>query len=78
VAEQIAVLLAATTGRLDDVPEDSLPQAEQIIRSQLSAADDALIARINDGGDWRAEDRAALLDVIDAALADQEWFDGHA
>jgi len=78
VAEQIAVLLAATTGRLDDVPEDSLPQAEQIIRSQLSAADDALIARINDGGDWRAEDRAALLDVINAALADQEWFDGHA
>jgi F-type H+-transporting ATPase subunit alpha len=69
VAEQIAVLLAATEGRLDDIPEDRVADAEAAIRRRLADSGDDLRRAIASGDTLSKEDRAALLDIIDAALA---------
>ncbi len=78
VTEQIAVLLAATEGRLDDTAEDRVPDAEKAIRKKLGEIDDDLREAIASGQTLGDEDRAALLDLIDAAIGDLGDTDGDA
>jgi len=70
VAAQVAVLLAATEGRLDTIAEERVAEAERAIRARLEEAGDELRDAIAGGAALEDADRDALLELIDAALAD--------
>ena len=78
VLEQIAVLLAATEGRLDDIPEDRIAEAERAIRETLQADDRELAAQVTSGDTLDDDTRAALLEQVDAALETFGEHDGNA
>jgi F-type H+-transporting ATPase subunit alpha len=70
VAEQIAVLLAVTSGLCDDVPLEQIGEAEQAIRRAVVAELTELNARIQDGESLEDADREALLAVAQEALTE--------
>lgn len=71
---QIAALLAATEGLLDDLDPEAVAQAEGRVREAVAARLPDLCAQIRDGAKLTDEDRAALLatmrDALDAAPAE--------
>ena len=68
-AEQIAVLLAVTEGAFDTVPLERMSEAENRVREAVVAHCAVLKQRIAAGIDLNEEDRATLLTVARAALA---------
>lgn len=63
VPEQIAVLLATTSGLLDDVPVDQVSECEATIR-RMVREDLALCERIHAGDILNDQDREMLLETI--------------
>lgn len=61
VPEQIAVLLAVTSGVLDAVPIDRIPHVERTIRATVMERLPALCERISAGNKLSPEDRDELL-----------------
>ena len=70
-AEQVAVLLAATEGLFDDLPERLVPAAERAIRDALRGDAAGVAARIESGDALGAQDRTTLLDAARAAVETQ-------
>lgn len=68
-AEQIAVLLAVTQGVFDSIPLDQIGAAECLARAAVATHCAAISQRITAGADLSTEDRATLLGVMRAALA---------
>jgi len=68
VAEQIAVLLAAAAGILDDVPASAIDDAESRIRTAVRTRLPSLCRQIAAGGDLADDSREALLDTARQAL----------
>jgi F-type H+-transporting ATPase subunit alpha len=69
VAEQIAVLFAATTGLLDAVPVDDVAKAEAAIRERVRREGDWLRERIAQGERIGDDERGALRRMIEQTLA---------
>ncbi len=69
VYEQIAVLLAATTGIFDPLAVEEIPLAERTIRRAITAGLPEIARRINDGERLSDEDRAAIVETAQNALA---------
>jgi F-type H+-transporting ATPase subunit alpha len=79
VMEQIAVLLAATEGLLDDVKPDAIPRAEAALRhAARNAVPDDLSAAITAGEPLSEADRDTLIAVLRRALIPEETADGDA
>lgn len=68
VAEQITVLLAVTSGALDDVPLAQMREAEAAIRQATRAQLAEVCQRIEAGKSLDEDDQARILDVIQTAL----------
>ncbi len=68
-AEQLAVLVAAMEGLLDDLDETRIAPAMDAIRAAIRAGDGGLGARIADGGRLTDEARAGILDTAREAMA---------
>ncbi|PQO23611.1 F0F1 ATP synthase subunit alpha [Rhodobacteraceae bacterium WD3A24] len=81
VAEQIAILLAATEGLLDPVPVDRIAAAQARILAALDR-EPALRARIEEGAPLTGDDRAALMSLLTEAAEEpgetEETGDEHA
>jgi len=69
VAEQIAVLFAATTGLLDAVPVDDVAKAEAAIRERVRREGGWLGERIAQGERIGDDERDALRRMIEQTLA---------
>ncbi len=80
VREQIIVLLATTSGLLDDVPLDKIGQAEDKLRSAVRDRDEEVFQRITAGKKLSDEDREYLTESARAQLAEfkEESQDGDA
>jgi F-type H+-transporting ATPase subunit alpha len=68
VAEQIAVLLATTSGLLDGVATDRIGEAERVIRRTVPAQLSEVCSRITAGEALTEDDRAAIREAIGGAL----------
>ncbi|MCL5776229.1 F0F1 ATP synthase subunit alpha [Limibaculum sp. FT325] len=75
-AAQIAVLMAATEGLLDDVPEHAIAGADRAIRELIAQKASEARQRILDGEALRDEDRAALLAAAHEAVLPLQSQDG--
>ena len=69
VAEQIAVLFAASEGLLDAVPHDQVADAERVVRRAVTNQLAPVCRRMESGDKFIAADREQLTDVIGAAIA---------
>jgi F-type H+-transporting ATPase subunit alpha len=69
VAEQVAVLLAATEGLLNAIPVQRVADTERAIRGAITADLPAVCRRMESGARLTAEDREDLLRVIRATVA---------
>jgi F-type H+-transporting ATPase subunit alpha len=66
--EQIAVLLAATHGLMDDLPLDRVAEAERAISEAIRARAATVCRRIENGEAFGEDERAALITTIRSAL----------
>ncbi|HUH06715.1 MAG TPA: alternate F1F0 ATPase, F1 subunit alpha [Egibacteraceae bacterium] len=69
VPEQIAALLAATEGLFDELEPDAVAEAEQTVREAVRAQAPEICDRIAEGAKLDDEDRAALIEAMQGALA---------
>ncbi len=69
---QVALLLAVAERRLDDVPLEALPALRTALRERLGQDCPDAVHRIASTGTLGDEDRATLLRVIDACVADRK------
>ena len=69
VAEQVAVLLAASEGLLNAVPLEQVAETERAIRRAVTTQVPAVCERMATGARLTMEDREALLQVIRRTLA---------
>lgn len=70
VAEQVAVLLAASEGLLSQVPADQVVAVEQVIRTRVSGELPDVCQRMESGEQLGDDDRAALLRLIGEVMAE--------
>ncbi len=70
VEEQIAVLLAVTEGRLDDVPLESVDAAEEAIREAVREHAEGFRETVRQGKTPSDEQRRRVLEVVDDAVAE--------
>ena len=70
VDEQIAVLLAVTSGLFDSIDLEQVGEAEHLVRTAMIHELPELSRRIRDGEKLNDEDRETLLDVSRTALAE--------
>lgn len=68
VTEQIAVLLAVTSGVFDEIALDQIAQAEKLVRQAVADSLKALSGRIKAGEPLTDEDRRVLLEVSRSAV----------
>jgi F-type H+/Na+-transporting ATPase subunit alpha len=68
VEEQVAVLFAAGTGLLDDLPLDQVGAAEREIRRAMPRLLPDVCQRMREGGKFTEEDREKLLHIIRQVL----------
>jgi len=66
---QIAVLLAASQGLLDEVPLGRMGEAERTIRAEIQRYHPEICARITQGANFENADREELIKAMRAALA---------
>lgn len=71
-SEQIAILLAATSGAFDDLPQEAVAKASENIRSLLPLEMPHLHDLIENGGILSDADRETLI-VIARKAVDTEW-----
>ena len=74
VAEQIAILLAVTSGLLDDLPVERVGEAANLIRHATLEELPNLCSRIEGGEKLEDEDRQSLLETarrVIRALAEE-------
>src|SRR5512138_78493 len=64
VADQVAVLLAASEGLLNPIPVEQVAEVELAIRKAVAAELPALCERMESGAKLSKEDREALLQVL--------------
>jgi len=72
VAEQVAVLLAASEGLLNSIPVEKVAEAERAIRGAVTAGLPAVSRRMESGAKLTEEDREDLLRLIRNAIASTE------
>lgn len=70
VAEQIAVLLAVTSGLLDPVPREQIRQASQAIGRAVTERCPQVCQRITTGAELDDADRNRLLSVAEEAISE--------
>ncbi|MDD5389112.1 MAG: alternate F1F0 ATPase, F1 subunit alpha [Gallionellaceae bacterium] len=70
VPAQIAVLLALTAKLFDPVPLERMTEAEQAVREAAATIPEALAARFESADTLSDEDRASIVEIARAALAD--------
>jgi F-type H+/Na+-transporting ATPase subunit alpha len=68
VTEQIAVLLAVSTGIFDDIDLDQIPEAERLVRQAAVDELPEVAQRISSGEKLSDEDQEALLRVSREAV----------
>jgi F-type H+/Na+-transporting ATPase subunit alpha len=66
---QIAVLMALTEKRFDSVPLDQMAQAERAVAQAAVGLPDDMLARLHTATRLSDDDRKAILQLADAALA---------
>ncbi|MDH6098514.1 alternate F1F0 ATPase, F1 subunit alpha [Anabaenopsis sp. FSS-46] len=69
VEEQIAVLLAVTEGIFDDIPLDKIEEAARAVRQKVTEQLPQVSDRIQGGEKLRDEDKNALLNLVQQAIA---------
>lgn len=69
-AEQVAVLLAATAGVLDQVPLENVARAEERVREAVRERASDLCRRIEEGAPLEGTDRDELRSLAETAVAD--------
>ncbi|MBN1152983.1 MAG: alternate F1F0 ATPase, F1 subunit alpha [Dehalococcoidia bacterium] len=67
-SEQVAVLLALTSGVLDDVDVSGIKEAKPIIRKTMRESQPGLSRQIASGEELSDEDRASLVEAFKTAL----------
>jgi F-type H+-transporting ATPase subunit alpha len=72
VPEQIAALLAATEGLLDDIPPDDVAATEETVQNAVRKFEPDLCERIGGGADLTQDDRDALIASMRKALHAEE------
>jgi F-type H+-transporting ATPase subunit alpha len=72
VAEQIAVLLAVTSGIFDELPLTAVNEASLTIRQAVTEKLQAVCQRIESGERLSDEDRQALLKLAKSVLSEEE------
>ncbi len=70
VPAQITVLLALTAKLFDPVPLEWMTEAEQAVRDAAATIPEALAARFESADTLSDEDRASIVEIARAALAD--------
>jgi F-type H+-transporting ATPase subunit alpha len=75
VPEQIGILLAVTSGRLDDIPVERIGGAEKAIRETVARDGAEIGERIRQGEKLSSEDREALLQIFDAVIQPERHAD---
>jgi F-type H+-transporting ATPase subunit alpha len=76
--EQIAVLLAATEGLLDEVEPDDVVRAEEILRRAVRRDLQNIAAEIESGAPLTKERRQSLVEGLRVALAREDGAHGNA
>lgn len=69
VPEQIAILIAATSGRLDAIPIEALPDVEAIIRRTIMNIDSTRRAALFDDTTFGESHKSDVLAIVDEALS---------
>jgi F-type H+/Na+-transporting ATPase subunit alpha len=69
VLEQVAVLLALTSGLFDEVPLEQMPEAERAVRAAAAGLPEAIGKRLAGEGDFATEDRKDIERAAAEALA---------
>ncbi len=69
VEEQIAVLLAVSEGIFDDIPLHKIEEAARAVRQKVTEQLPQVSDRIQGGEKLRDEDKNALLNVAQQAIA---------
>lgn len=72
VPEQVAALLAATEGLLDDIAPDDVAAAEETVQNAVQNFEPDLCERIGAGADLSQDDRDALIATMRRALHAKE------
>ena len=67
---QVALLLAVSEGKLDEVPLSEIPVFRKALAERLPAERPRSASEINQSNTLSDESRAALNELIDACLAD--------
>jgi len=75
VPEQIGILLAVTSGRLDDMAVDRIGEAEKAIREAVARDGAEIGERIRQGKKLSSEDREALLQIVEAVIQPEKHAD---
>ncbi|HNW91615.1 MAG TPA: alternate F1F0 ATPase, F1 subunit alpha [bacterium] len=78
VIEQVAILLALTTGMLDCVPVEAIGAAAAALRRSLAGDTAGLAARLNGGEPLTGDLRQSLLTTLTAAAAEYAGASAHA
>jgi F-type H+-transporting ATPase subunit alpha len=73
VAQMGVVLYAANEGYLKDVEVDKVVDFEASLISYVNAEHSALLAKINEKGDYNDEIEAGIKDALDKFKATQTW-----
>jgi F-type H+/Na+-transporting ATPase subunit alpha len=68
VPEQIAVLIAVTSGLLDELDADRIGEAEMAIREAVRRDGAEIADRIRQGDKLKTEDRRTLTGIVEAAI----------
>ena len=69
VAEQIVILVALTSGLLDNVPIGKVPDAEQALRKVVADIPAEIRQRFSSNDKLSDDDRKAILQVVGKAIA---------
>ena len=72
VPEQVAALLAATEGLLDNIAPDDVAAAEETVQNAVQKFEPDLCERIGAGADLSQDDRDALIATMRRALHAKE------
>ncbi len=72
VTQQIAVLLAATGGVLDEVPLEDAGKAAALIRDAATDRLEAIATRIDGGEKLSEDDKAAVIDMAKSIVAEHD------
>ncbi|GAB4137291.1 MAG: alternate F1F0 ATPase, F1 subunit alpha [Sphingomonadales bacterium] len=72
VTQQIAVLLAATSGVLDDVALENASKAAALIRDAATEQLESVAQRIDDGEKLSDDDKSTIIDMAKSVLAEHD------